>query len=63
MTTSGVYGFVTLHRGRHRLVGDRRQRADPHRRQALQRKVDTSKGETAVPSDDGSGRAFEDRAG
>ena len=26
-------------------------------RQALQRKVDTSAGETAIPSDDGSGRS------
>lgn len=57
MTTSGLYGFVT------ELDGDivwlevdddvqiRIARA------AVQRKVDTSRGETAVPVDDGSGRS------
>lgn len=57
MTTSGLYGFVT------ELDGDivwlevdddvqiRVARA------AVQRKVDTTRGETAVPVDDGSGRS------
>ena len=57
MTTSGVYGFVTL------LDGDIAWlEVDDNvqiriARQALQRKVDTSQGETAIPTDDGSGRS------
>ena len=57
MTTSGVYGFVTLIEDDIAWleIDDNVQIRIAF--QALQRKVDTSKGETAVPSDDGSGRA------
>ena len=56
MTTSGVYGFVTLIEDDIAWleIDDNVQIRIAF--QALQRKVDTSKGETAVPSDDGSGR-------
>jgi len=58
MTTSGVYGFVSQIDTESDIawleIDDNVQIRIA--RQALQRKVDTSKGETAVPSDDGSGR-------
>jgi preprotein translocase subunit YajC len=56
MTTSGVYGFVTLLEGDIAWLEIDDDVQIRIARQALQRKVDTSAGETAVPSDDGSGR-------
>jgi len=56
MTTSGVYGFVTLLEDDIAWLEIDDNVQIRIARQALQRKVDTSKGETAVPSDDGSGR-------
>jgi preprotein translocase subunit YajC len=56
MTTSGVYGFVTLLDGDIAWLEIDDNVQIRIARQALQRKVDTSAGETAVPSDDGSGR-------
>ncbi|HEY0521389.1 MAG TPA: preprotein translocase subunit YajC [Ilumatobacteraceae bacterium] len=56
MTTSGVYGFVTLIEGDIAWLEIDDNVQIRIARQALQRKVDTSSGETAVPSDDGSGR-------
>ncbi len=56
MTTSGVYGFVTLLEGDIAWLEIDDDVQIRIARQALQRKVDTSNGETAVPSDDGSGR-------
>ena len=56
MTTSGVYGFVTLIDGDIAWLEIDDNVQIRIARQALQRKVDTSAGETAVPSDDGSGR-------
>jgi preprotein translocase subunit YajC len=56
MTTSGVYGFVTLIDGDIAWLEIDDNVQIRIARQALQRKVDTSQGETAVPSDDGSGR-------
>ena len=55
MTTSGVYGFVTLLEGDIAWLEIDDDVQIRIARQALQRKVDTSNGETAVPSDDGSG--------
>ncbi|MEY2416186.1 MAG: preprotein translocase subunit YajC [Ilumatobacteraceae bacterium] len=57
MTTSGVYGFVTLIDGDIAWLEIDDNVQIRIARQALQRKVDTSQGETAVPSDDGSGRS------
>jgi preprotein translocase subunit YajC len=57
MTTSGVYGFVTLIDGDIAWLEIDDNVQIRIARQALQRKVDTSVGETAVPSDDGSGRS------
>jgi preprotein translocase subunit YajC len=57
MTTSGVYGFVTLLEDDIAWLEIDDNVQIRIARQALQRKVDTSKGESAVPSDDGSGRA------
>lgn len=57
MTTSGVYGFVTLLDGDIAWLEIDDNVQIRIARQALQRKVDTSQGETAVPSDDGSGRS------
>jgi preprotein translocase subunit YajC len=57
MTTSGVYGFVTLLEGEIAWLEVDDNVQIRIARQALQRKVDTAQGETAVPSDDGSGRA------
>jgi preprotein translocase subunit YajC len=56
MTTSGVYGFVTLIDGDIAWLEIDDNVQIRIARQALQRKVDTAAGETAVPSDDGSGR-------
>ena len=56
MTTSGMYGFVTLLEGDIAWLEIDDNVQIRIARQALQRKVDTSKGDTAVPSDDGSGR-------
>lgn len=56
MTTSGVYGFVTLLEGDIAWLEIDDDVQIRIARAALQRKVDTSNGETAVPSDDGSGR-------
>ena len=56
MTTSGVYGFVTGFDGDIawlEIDDDVQMRIA---RQAIQRRVDTAKGETAVPTDDGSGK-------
>jgi preprotein translocase subunit YajC len=57
MTTSGVYGFVTLIDGDIAWLEIDDNVQIRIARQALQRKVDTAQGETAVPSDDGSGRS------
>lgn len=57
MTTSGVYGFVTLLEGDIAWLEIDDNVQIRIARQALQRKVDTAAGETAVPADDGSGRA------
>ncbi|HZX55403.1 MAG TPA: preprotein translocase subunit YajC [Ilumatobacteraceae bacterium] len=56
MTTSGLYGFVTLLENDIAWLEIDDNVQIRIARQALQRKVDTSQGETAVPSDDGSGR-------
>jgi preprotein translocase subunit YajC len=56
MTTSGVYGFVTLLEADIAWLEIDDNVQIRIARQALQRKVDTAQGETAVPSDDGSGR-------
>ena len=57
MTTSGMYGFVTLIEGEIAWLEIDDNVQIRIARQALQRKVDTAQGETAVPSDDGSGRS------
>jgi preprotein translocase subunit YajC len=57
MTTSGVYGFVTLIDGEIAWLEIDDNVQIRIARQALQRKVDTSQGETAIPTDDGSGRS------
>jgi preprotein translocase subunit YajC len=57
MTTSGMYGFVTLIDGDIAWLEIDDNVQIRVARQALQRKVDTSRGETATPSDDGSGRS------
>jgi preprotein translocase subunit YajC len=57
MTTSGVYGFVTLLEDDIAWLEIDDNVQIRIARQALQRKVDTAAGETAVPSDDGSGRS------
>ena len=57
MTTSGVYGFVTLLDGDIAWLEIDDNVQIRIARQALQRKVDTSTGETAIPADDGSGRS------
>ncbi len=53
MTTSGVYGFVTSFEGDIAWLEIDNDVQIRIARQAIQRKVDTSKGETAVPTDDG----------
>ena len=54
MTTSGLYGFVTGFEGDLAWLEIDDNVQIRIARQAIQRKVDTSKGESAVPSDDGS---------
>jgi preprotein translocase subunit YajC len=53
MTTSGLYGFVTGFEGDLAWLEIDDNVQIRIARQAIQRKVDTSKGESAVPSDDG----------
>jgi len=53
MTTSGVYGWVTAFDGDIAWLEIDDNVQIRVARQAIQRKVDTSKGETAVPTDDG----------
>jgi preprotein translocase subunit YajC len=53
MTTSGLYGFVTSFEGDIAWVEIDDDVQIRIARQAIQRKVDTSKGETGVPTDDG----------
>src|SRR4051812_9283997 len=57
MTTSGMYGFVTLIEGDIAWLEIDDNVQIRIARQALQRKVDTSIGETALPVDDGSGQS------
>ena len=54
MTTSGVYGFVTGFEGDIAWLEIDDNVQIRVARQAIQRKVDTAAGETAVPTDDGS---------
>ncbi|HAN34497.1 MAG: preprotein translocase subunit YajC [Actinobacteria bacterium] len=54
MTTSGVYGFITSFDGDIAWLEIDDNVQIRIARQAIQRKVDTAKGETAVPTDDGS---------
>jgi len=54
MTTSGLYGFVTGFEGDLAWLEIDDNVQIRIARQAIQRKVDTTKGESAVPSDDGS---------
>lgn len=56
MTTSGMYGFVTGFDGDIAWLEIDDNIQIRVARQAIQRKVDTSAGDTATPSDDGSGR-------
>lgn len=53
MTTSGLYGFVTGFDGDIAWIEIDDNVQIRVARQAIQRKVDTSKGETAAPNDDG----------
>jgi len=53
MTTSGMYGFVTGFEGDLAWLEIDDNVQVRIARQAIQRKVDTSKGESAVPADDG----------
>jgi preprotein translocase subunit YajC len=57
MTTSGMYGFVTLIEGDIAWLEIDDDVQIRIARAALQRKVDTSAGDTAVPVDDGSSRS------
>ena len=57
MTTSGVYGFITGFDGDIAWLEIDDNVQIRIARQAVQRKVDTTHGDTAVPSDDGSGRS------
>ena len=54
MTTSGMYGFVTGFDGDIAWIEVDDNVQIRVARQAIQRKVDTTKGDTAVPTDDGS---------
>lgn len=56
MTTSGVYGFITSFDGDIAWLEIDDNVQIRVARAAVQRKVDTAAGETAVPSDDGSGK-------
>jgi preprotein translocase subunit YajC len=53
MTTSGMYGFITSFEGDIAWLEIDDNVQVRVARQAIQRKVDTAIGETAVPSDDG----------
>ena len=53
MTTSGLYGFITGFDGDIAWLEIDENVQIRIARQAIQRKVDTSKGETAAPTDDG----------
>ena len=53
MTTSGMYGFITSFEGDIAWLEIDDNVQVRVARQAIQRKVDTARGETAVPSDDG----------
>ncbi len=53
MTTSGVYGFVTSFDGDIAWLEIDDNVQIRIAKQSIQRKVDTAKGETAVPTDDG----------
>jgi len=53
MTTSGLYGFVTGFEGDVAWLEIDDNVQIRIARQAIQRKVDTAKGETAIPTDDG----------
>jgi len=53
MTTSGLYGFVTGFEGDVAWLEIDDNVQIRIARQAIQRKVDTAKGETGVPTDDG----------
>ncbi|MGZ4701108.1 MAG: preprotein translocase subunit YajC [Ilumatobacteraceae bacterium] len=57
MTTSGMYGFVTLLEGDIAWLEIDDDVQIRIARAALQRKVDTSAGDSAVPVDDGIGRS------
>ena len=57
MTISGIYGFVTGFEGDIAWLEIDDNIQIRIARQAIQRKVDTAKGETAVPTDDGSGKS------
>jgi preprotein translocase subunit YajC len=56
MTTSGLYGFITGFDGDIAWLEIDDDVQIRIARQAIQRKVDTSAGETAVPADDGTGK-------
>lgn len=53
MTTSGVYGFITSFEGDIAWLEIDDNVQIRIAKQSIQRKVDTTKGETAVPTDDG----------
>ena len=53
MTTSGLYGFVTGFEGDVAWLEIDDNVQIRIARQAIQRRVDTAKGETAIPTDDG----------
>lgn len=57
MTTSGVYGFITGFEGEIVWLEIDDNVQIRVARAAVQRKVDTTAGDTATPSDDGSGKA------
>ncbi|MFZ9629574.1 MAG: preprotein translocase subunit YajC [Ilumatobacteraceae bacterium] len=57
MTTSGLYGFITEIDGDIAWLEIDDDVQIRIARAAIQRKVDTSKGDTATPIDDGSGKA------
>ena len=57
MTTSGVYGFVTGFEGDIAWLEIDDNVQIRVSRAAIQRKVDTSAGDTARPADDGTGRS------
>jgi preprotein translocase subunit YajC len=53
MTTSGVYGFITSFEGDIAWLEIDDNVQIRIAKQSIQRKVDTAKGETAIPTDDG----------